>query len=117
MAQAQHTVRPVRRDGWTSARRLRFLTALAEFGDVSVATRACAMSRQSAYALRRRDAGFGRQWDEALAELTARQERELLAVVAELQARAAAIQGPGGYFPQDTVNISTSCQLRRPMLG
>jgi hypothetical protein len=84
-------VRPVRTDGWTPARRLHFLAVLAQCADVSIAARTCRMSRQSAYALRRRDPGFARQWDEARSELPARQEREYLAYVAQLQARAAAI--------------------------
>lgn len=81
-------VRPVRQDGWTPARRLRFLAALEECADVSIAAKVCGMSRQSAYALRRRDPAFARQWDAARAEMFARQEREYLAVIADLQARA-----------------------------
>lgn len=117
MIRDRKAARAVRSDGWTPARRLRFLAVLAECADVSVAARASGMSRQSAYVLRRRDDGFARQWDEARAELAARQDREFQAVVAELLARAAAIQEARGIFPQDTVNASISRQLRRPMLG
>lgn len=91
MTDDRQAVRLVRRDGWTPARRLGFLSMLAESGNVSVATGRCGLSRQAAYRLRRRDAEFARQWDEALVEHVAREEREYLAYVAELQARAAAI--------------------------
>jgi hypothetical protein len=95
MIEELHVARPVRRDGWTPARRSRFLTVLAESGDVSVAVRACGLSRPAAYAFRRRDPGFARQWARALTEFVTRGEREYLAVVAQLLARAA----PGGRAP------------------
>lgn len=115
MTQVLQADRPARRDGWTPARRLRFLAALAEFGDVSLAARACGMSRQSAYALRRRDAGFALAWDHAGAELAARQEREYLAYVAQLQAgiarireaREISLRTPSIY--QSRVNFAGRC--------
>lgn len=56
----------VRRDGWTAERRALFLECLCEKADI---TRACArvgLSRQAAYALRRRDPVFALAWDVAL---------------------------------------------------
>jgi hypothetical protein len=62
---------PVRHrdDGWTTQRQRDFLEALAACGSVSAAARAVGMSRESAYALRRRaDArGFAQAWDGARA--------------------------------------------------
>lgn len=56
-----------RDDGWTPARQRGFLEALANCGSVSAAARSVGMSRESAYALRRRaDArGFAQAWDAA----------------------------------------------------
>ena len=56
-----------RDDGWTPARQRAFLEALASCGSVSAAARRVGMSRESAYALRRRsDArGFAQAWDAA----------------------------------------------------
>ena len=57
-----------RRDGWTPARQLRFLDALARTRSVTRAARAAGMSRESAYRLRARDPGglFAAAWDRAL---------------------------------------------------
>lgn len=95
MIEKLHVARPVRRDGWTPVRRGRFLADLAEFGDVSGAIRACGLSRQAAYAFRRRDPEFARQWNQALTEFVTRGEREYLAVVAQLLAGVT----PGGRAP------------------
>ena len=56
-----------RDDGWTPSRQRAFLEALASCGSVSAAARSIGMSRESAYALRRRaDArGFVQAWDAA----------------------------------------------------
>ncbi len=61
-------VRP-RDDGWTAQRQREFLEALAACGSVCKAAKAVGMSRESAYALRRRtDArGFAQGWDAARA--------------------------------------------------
>jgi len=61
------TVRP-RRDGWTPARQVRFIEALAECGCVAEACARVGMTDTAAYALRRRvDAGsFRTAWDAAL---------------------------------------------------
>ena len=61
-----------RDDGWTAERQRAFLERLAECGSVSDAARSVGMSRESAYALRRRsDArGFVQAWDAARALAT-----------------------------------------------
>lgn len=58
--------RPTRHDGWSRARKARFLDRLAACGNVRTASKAAGMSRDSAYRLRRRDAAFARGWDAAL---------------------------------------------------
>ena len=55
-----------RRDGWSPERKLRFLGRLAASGNVRSACAAVGMSRETAYALRRRDALFARGWAAAL---------------------------------------------------
>lgn len=52
--------RTIRHDGWTPARRRQFLEALAAGLDVRRACGAVGLSRESAYALRRRDPTFAR---------------------------------------------------------
>ncbi|MFM5894152.1 MAG: hypothetical protein ACKOQM_06940, partial [Novosphingobium sp.] len=56
-----------RSDGWTPQRQRDFLEALAGSGSVAAAARSVGMSREAAYALRRRaDArGFAQAWDAA----------------------------------------------------
>jgi hypothetical protein len=58
-----------RRDGWTAARQLAFLHALAGTRSISRAAEAAGMSRESAYRLRARDPHglFAAIWDLALA--------------------------------------------------
>jgi hypothetical protein len=52
--------------GWTPARRVRFLELLQVSGDVRACARACGLSAQSAYKLRRRDPLFARSWKAAV---------------------------------------------------
>ncbi len=56
-----------RADGWTPERQRAFLENLAACGSVSAAARSVGMSRESAYALRRRAGarGFAQAWDAA----------------------------------------------------
>lgn len=61
---AHHTAR---RDGWTAARKVRFLDHLAAKGTVRGACRVAGMSAEAAYRLRRRDTLFARGWNAALA--------------------------------------------------
>jgi len=56
----------VRRDGWSPERKLRFLDHLAARGNVRAACAAVGMTREAAYALRRRDGLFARGWAAAL---------------------------------------------------
>lgn len=56
----------VRHNGWTAARKVRFLHYLSERGDVRAAAARVGMSRQSAYVLRRRDGVFAQGWSAAL---------------------------------------------------
>jgi len=65
-------------NGWTPARKVRFLDHLSEKGDVRAAAARVGMSRQSAYVLRRRDRVFGQGWEAALA-LARRHVEEVLA--------------------------------------
>jgi len=55
-----------RHDGWSPARKLRFLDRLAACGNVRTACAGVGLSREAAYRLRRRDALFARGWDAAL---------------------------------------------------
>lgn len=59
-------VRSERHDGWTEERRAIFLETLAATGNVTAAVEAVGMKESSVRALRKRDAGFGAAWDEAV---------------------------------------------------
>ena len=61
----------IRHDGWTAARKARFLESLAGDGNVSAACARAGLSREAAYRLRRRDALFARAW--AAAQVQARE--------------------------------------------
>lgn len=63
-----------REDGWTAARQVDFIEALADSGSVTHAAAAVGMSRESAYRLRRRaDAvDFAAAWEAAIAAATRR---------------------------------------------
>jgi hypothetical protein len=56
----------VRRDGWSEARKARFLEHLAGRGNVRAACAVVGLSHEAAYQLRRRDALFARAWTAAL---------------------------------------------------
>lgn len=59
-------LRPVRRDGWTPAKRKLFMETLAATCNVSEAARVAGKSLSSAYAQKQRDPGFAREWHQAL---------------------------------------------------
>ena len=59
-------VRPVRKDGWTAARRRMFLDHLSASCNVRASARAAGMGEHSAYALRRRDPEFAAGWQAAI---------------------------------------------------
>ena len=67
---------PIRRDGWTAERQLRFLDALASTRSIFNAAASAGISRESAYRLRNRRDGalFGALWDRALAPYLCRSE-------------------------------------------
>ena len=77
------TLRPIRRDGWTGERRQRFLELLATGLDVRRACKRVGMSRQAAYALRRRDPAFGEAWDGAFRAARAADDEAFLAMLPE----------------------------------
>lgn len=60
-------IRAVRNDGWTDKRREIFLETLAVTCNVTASFRAAGMRSSSVWVLRKRDAGFARAWDEAIA--------------------------------------------------
>lgn len=66
------------REGWTKARRARFLEVLAETINVTAAVGSVGLSAQGVYRLRKRDAGFAADWDQTIAEAYARVEMLLL---------------------------------------
>ena len=75
--------RPVRRDGWTPERRKRFLELLAAGLDVRRACAGVGLTRQAAYALRRREPGFAQAWDGALRAARAAHDAAFLAMLPE----------------------------------
>ncbi len=103
------TIATPRRDGWTACRRRQFLEDLMAGVNVRQAAARAGLSREGAYRLRRRDAQFAAQWDEALRN---RREKAELAFLehlpAELRERLAAVSPPGdplrpGVSSQDSV--------------
>ena len=68
----------IKRNGWTKARRKRFLDALAATCNVRAAHEAAGLAPTSGYALRRRDPEFAALWQDALAIGYERLEEALL---------------------------------------
>lgn len=66
-----------RHDGWSTARRIDFIRALARHGGVTRAAGEVGMTAETGYRLRARDAEFAELWDMALnaARLIAIDER------------------------------------------
>lgn len=71
--------RAVRADGWTKAKRALFLDVFAATCNAAYAARRCGMNERSVRALKARDPGFARLYEEALQEGYDRLEAELLA--------------------------------------
>lgn len=71
-------VRRCTKAGWTKRRRTVFLDTLAQTCNVSMAEKAAGVANRSAYALRKRDAGFAALWHEALTAGYGRLEEALL---------------------------------------
>lgn len=61
------SIRRCRKDGWIAERRALFLATLRRTGDVKRAAGDAAMSRETAYRLRRRDRDFRADWNAAMA--------------------------------------------------
>ncbi|MEP2495992.1 MAG: hypothetical protein ABJH21_16205, partial [Parasphingorhabdus sp.] len=81
--------RTIRHDGWHPDIRVKFLEALAHTGNVGAAAMWVQRTRQSAYALKRRDVDFARAWLAALvlareAAQDALQERAIEGVEEEI---------------------------------
>ncbi len=72
-------VRSVRPNGWTKARRMKFLAALSMTCNVTSSSAVVGMNRSSVNMLRRRDPLFAAQWADALASGYDRLEEGLLA--------------------------------------
>ena len=98
------TTKPLRRDGWTPARRRQFLKSLATTANVRSACTDVGLSRQAAYQLRRRDSAFARAWDSALQRARDRaaeafyaaMPEKLLRTVSELSTMCKLGEGPQG---------------------
>ncbi len=65
-AEPRAQMRRARKDGWTAERRTLFLDVLATTCNVAEAVRTVGMTVSSVYELRKRDAAFFAQWEEAL---------------------------------------------------
>ena len=105
------TAPAVRRDGWTPARRKRFLDLLAAGFDVRRACAGVGLSRQAAYTLRRRDPAFAQAWDGALRSARAAEDEAFLAMLPERLLRTVSelsgeceLRGGGGAL-QDCVKV------------
>lgn len=83
--------RKIRRDGWTTEKRAKFLDVLAVTCNATTAAKAVGKWADSARALKRRDGEFARLWAEAMAQGSERLEEELIA--------CALGQIPSGYNP------------------
>lgn len=101
-------VKRVRKDGWTKARRARFLDRLALTCNVRLAAQAAGKPAASAYVLRRRDAGFAELWRDALEAGYERLETELLA---RALGNVNAIE-PGESDVEDEGEIDTELALK-----
>lgn len=66
------------RTKWTPKKNDSFLDLLRETGNVTLAARACGMSRSRIYELRQREQAFADAWDDAVEEALDRIEREVL---------------------------------------
>jgi hypothetical protein len=108
----------VRRDGWTVGRRQRFLELLAAGLDVRRACAAVGLSRQAAYALRRRDATFAQAWDGALRSARVAEQEAFLAMLPERLRRTMSEMSGGCKLgdiemPLRTLSgLSGECKLR-----
>ncbi|MEZ0497146.1 hypothetical protein [Sphingomonas sp. IW22] len=74
----RHIQLRVMEQGWTAARRKRFLDVLASASNVRLAAREVGVNPASAYALKRRDPAFAALWQEAIEQGYDRLEQALI---------------------------------------
>ncbi|RMB54763.1 hypothetical protein C8J44_2391 [Sphingomonas sp. PP-CE-3A-406] len=99
-------VRKVRPNGWTPAKRKRFLIALSMTCNVTSSSAAVGMNRHSASELKRRDPLFAAQWAEALTSGYERLEEGLLAAaIAGLHEATALREGRTAIHDDERVDI------------
>lgn len=98
-------VRRVRPNGWTPAKRKRFLTALSMTCNVTSSSAAVGMNRHSASELKRRDPLFAAQWAEALTSGYERLEEGLLAAAIAGLHKATALREGAGTGIQDDAGV------------
>lgn len=80
-------LRACRHDGWTEARRTRFLEVLVATANVRLACGAVGLSRQAAYNLQRRDPEFAAAWRAALRQARDEATRAFLEMLPEFLLR------------------------------
>lgn len=115
--------RTIRRDGWTAERRQQFLDCLTAGADVRRACAIVGLSREGAYRLRGRDAGFAQAWDAALRKARATGEERFLALLPEKLRRTMSalsgvceLRGPESG-PRTVSEPSGACELRAAEIG
>ena len=115
--------RAPRRDGWTPARREQFLQHLAAGLHVKRACALVGMSRPKAYALRGRDAGFARGWDEARRAARTNREAAYFALLPEKLRRTLSDMSTACHLQpahsdlRTVSDVSTACHLARAANG
>lgn len=102
--------RRAKKDSWTKRKREIFLDHYAANGNAADACRAAGMYEAAAYGLRRRDAEFARQYDEAHAVSKLRLE-EMLIQYAKAGGRTVAVE-PGELPPLDMASFDPELALK-----
>jgi len=103
--------RAPRHDGWTERRKRLFFETLAAGQSVAMGCARAGLSRQAAYAARRRDPDFAREWRAAQAQARRKAERDFLDRLPEplrqalLQEAAPDQSRRGRFFAQDRVKV------------
>ena len=105
--------RPVRRDGWTTERRRRFLACLAGGTDVRAACTDVSLSREGAYKLRRRDPAFAGEWDAATRTARAVAHEAFVAMLPERLLRTMSELSGGCELPQAVDERTDAWQKRK----
>ena len=102
--------RPPRRDGWTDARRVKFLECLATIPNVRHACAAVGLSRQSAYRLQARDPAFAMEWDDALREAHQAAVRSFIAALPESLRRTLSDSSTSCHLPPSAQSVGAVVQ-------